>query len=89
MDYAKLKIKLEQNTEQDKKERENIIKRIESNELNYSKKFDEIYKNQNVTSQTLIELTTTIKMMTQNMNQQFSNLEKKIDEIKESNKHDR
>lgn len=82
MDYAKLKSKLEQNEDNDKRERSNIIKRLDENEVRYSKKFDELFDSRNKTNETLIELTTTLKLMTSNMNQQFSNLEKKIDEIK-------
>ena len=46
------------------------------------KKFDELFDSRNKTNEALVELTTTVKMLVSSINQQFSNLEKKIDEIK-------
>lgn len=82
MDYSRLKTKLEQNEADDKRERETIKKQIEEIEKRNSKKFDDLFDSRNKTNETLIELTTTIKMMTANMTTQFTNLEKKIDELK-------
>lgn len=71
MDYQKLKTKVEQNEERDKEERE-------SN----NRKFTELYNSRNQTNEALIELTTTVKLMTTTLNQQFDRLDKKIDELK-------
>lgn len=46
-----------------------------------SEKFKELYNSRNKTEICLAELTSTIKMLVQNMDKQYSSIEKKIDEI--------
>lgn len=71
MDYQKLKSRLEQNEKRDEEERkENALK------------FNELYNSRNKTNETLTELTTTVKMLVSNINQQFTSLDKKIDELR-------
>lgn len=71
MRYQELLSRVEQNEKRDEEERkENALK------------FNELYNSRNKTNETLIELTTTVKMMVQNMDQQFVSLNKKIDELK-------
>lgn len=48
---------------------------------NNAVKFKELYESRNKTEVCLAELTSTVKMLVQNMDKQFSSLEKKIDEI--------
>lgn len=71
MRYQELLSRVEQNEKRDEEERKD-------NAL----KFNELYNSRNKTNETLIELTTTVKMMVQNMDQQFVSLNKKIDELK-------
>jgi seryl-tRNA synthetase len=78
MDYQKLKSDLQQtqslisqNSKRDEEERkENALK------------FNELYNSRNKTNEALVELTTTVKMMVTNIDQQFCSLNKKIDELK-------
>lgn len=73
MDYQRLKTRLEQNEKRDEEERkENALK------------FNELYNSRNKTNEALTELTTTVKMMVTNLNQQFASLDKKIDELRTS-----
>lgn len=71
MRYQELLSRVEQNEKRDEEERKD-------NAL----KFNELYNSRNKTNETLVELTTTVKMMVQNMDQQFVSLNKKIDELK-------
>ena len=71
-DYSRLKTQVESNNERDKEERD-------SNQ----RKFAELYASRNQTNETLMELATTIKMLSANINQQFTQLDRKIDELKE------
>lgn len=68
---SSLKTRLDANEKRDEEERKNN-----------TEKFTELYNSKNKTSETLTELTVTIKMMVQNFNQQFANLDMKIDELK-------
>lgn len=69
--YQDLVTRVTQNEERDKEERSKT-------EL----KFNELYTSRNKTNETLVELSTTMKMMFSNMDNQFAQLNKKIDEIK-------
>lgn len=71
MDYAKLKTRVEQNESRD----------IEERTAN-ARKFTELYASRNQTNETLKELTTTLKFLTQNIDVQFRNLEIKVDALK-------
>lgn len=71
MDYQRLKTRFDENEKRDAEERQ-------SN----AQKFAELYDSRNKTNEAIIELTTSIKMMNINIDQQFRNLEKKIDELK-------
>lgn len=93
-DYSRLKTKVEQAEETIK----NLFSDMEKKDEKYSQKFIDLYNSRNKTNETLTELTTTIKMLVQQMdkqsattdkhfeaiNVQFEKLEKKIDEIKEN-----
>lgn len=46
-----------------------------------SEKFKELYQSRNKTEVCLAELTSTVKMLVQNMDKQFSTIEKKIDDL--------
>lgn len=46
-----------------------------------AEKFKELYQARNKTEVCLAELTSTVKMLVQNMDKQFSTIEKKIDDI--------
>ena len=70
-DITALKVIVENNSRRDEEER-----------LKASKKFDELYASKNKTNEVLTELNTTIKMMITNFDNQFKNLDKKIDELK-------
>lgn len=71
MDYQRIKSRLDQNEKRDEEERrENALK------------FNELYNSRNKTNETLTELTTTVKMLVSNINQQFTSLDKKIDELR-------
>lgn len=48
-----------------------------------SEKFKELYSARNKTEVCLAELTSTVKMLVQNMDKQFTTIEKKIDELAE------
>lgn len=61
---------------------ENNNKRDEEERIKTSKKFDELYASKNKTNEVLTELNTTIKMMISNFDKQFTNLDKKIDDLK-------
>jgi len=74
-DYSRLKAQVEHNSERDKEEREANLR-----------KFTELYNSRNATNEALTELATTIKMLSANINQQFDQLDKKIDELKEHRK---
>lgn len=69
--YQDLVTRVTQNEERDKEERTKT-----------DAKFNELYISRNKTNETLVELSTTIKMMINNMDTQFAQLNKKIDEIK-------
>lgn len=71
MDYAKLKTDFENNR-----------KRDEETRAENDKKFSELYNSRNRTNDTLVELSTTLKMVATNIEQQFNSLDKKIDELK-------
>lgn len=78
-DYSRLKTKLE-TTE----------KAISQMGDNSTRKFEELYNSRNKTNETLVELTTTIKLLVSSMdekfnsfNNQFEKLERKIDDMKE------
>lgn len=70
MDYQRLKTRFEENEKRDEEERH-------ANQ----RKFEELYNSRNKTNEALTELTTTIKMMNCNIDQQLKNLEKKIDSL--------
>lgn len=70
-DLTALKVIIENNSKRDEEERQKT-----------SKKFDELYASKNKTNEVLAELNTTIKMMINNFDNQFKNLDKKIDELK-------
>lgn len=72
MDYQRLKTRFEENERRDVEERS-------SNQ----RKFEELYNSRNKTNEALTELTTTLKMMNTNIDQQLKNLEKKIDTLSE------
>ena len=72
-DYSRLKTRFEENEKRDAEERKKN-----------SEKFTELFNSRNKTNETLIELSTTMKIMVNNMNEQFKNLEQKIDKIKEN-----
>lgn len=55
-------------------------KKLEKNE----KKFDELFASRNKTNETLTELNTTMRMLIQNIDKQFENLDNKIEELKRS-----
>lgn len=71
MQYQDLLNRVKHNEERDEEERRNN-----------AEKFNELYNSRNKTNEALIELTTTVKMMISNMDQQFVSLNKKIDELK-------
>ena len=61
---------------------ENNSKRDEEERLKSCKKFDDLYASKNKTNEVITELTTTIKLMMNNFDSQFRNLDKKIDELR-------
>lgn len=71
MDYSKLKTRVE-----------NISQRDEEERKANAEKFSELYNSRNNTNETLAELSTTLKMFISNIDMQFKQLEKKIDELK-------
>lgn len=71
MDYSRLKARFEENEKRDNEER-----RVNS------AKFTELFNSRNRTNETLVELSTTMKMMLENMTNQFNNLERKIDSLR-------
>lgn len=71
IDYSQTKTKFNQNEKRDEEERSNNEKR-----------FNELYTSRNQTNEVLTELSTTVKMLMQNINTQFQQLDKKIDELK-------
>lgn len=75
MQYQDLLNRVAQNEKRDEEERQ-------SNAL----KFNELYNSRNKTNEALVELTTTVKMMVSNIDQQFSSLNKKIDELNKTKK---
>lgn len=70
-DYRAIKTEVENNKERDEETRK------ENN-----KKFNELYDSRNKANDVLTELTTTLKMISQNIDQRFISLEKKIDELR-------
>lgn len=70
MKYQDLLNRVEQNERRDEEERKRN-----------SEKFTELYNSRNKTNEALVELTTTVKLMVTNMDQQFSSLNKKIDDL--------
>lgn len=58
----------------------NDTKKLEKNE----KKFDELFASRNKTNEALTELNTTMRMLIQNIDKQFENLDNKIEELKRS-----
>lgn len=71
LDYNQIKTRFENNEKRDEEERK------ENNA-----KFAELYNSRNKTNETLTELSTTIKMLVSNINQQFEMLDKKIDSLR-------
>lgn len=69
-DYSKLKADFMNNQERDKEEWRKS-----------AEKFTELYNSRNKTNETLIELSTTMKMMLERMDSQFNKLDSKIDEL--------
>lgn len=68
---------------------QDLLNRVEANEKrdaeereNNNKKFTELYNSRNKTNETLVELNTTLKLMLTNFDNQFSTLNKKIDEMR-------
>lgn len=68
---------------------QDLLSRVEANEKRdieerekNEKKFAELFQSRNKTNETLVELTTTVKMMASTFNQQFANLNKKLDELR-------
>lgn len=61
---------------------ENNKKRDEDDRADNAQKFAELYTSRNKTNDTLVELTTTLKMISTNIDQRLNSLEKKIDELK-------
>lgn len=70
LDYSSLKTEVQNNQKRDAEERQKN-----------AEQFSELYASRNKTNDTLTELSTTLKMLVGNINQQFSQLEKKIDEL--------
>ena len=71
---------------------QDLLNRVEANEKrdaeereNNNKKFTELYNSRNKTNETLVELNTTLKLMLTNFDNQFSTLNKKIDEMRKEN----
>lgn len=71
INYSQTVTKVEQNEKRDEEER-----------LSNSTKFRELFDSRNATNEALTELTTTVKMLCSSINQQFNQLDKKIDELK-------
>ena len=61
---------------------ENNSKRDEEERLKSRKKFDDLYASKDKTNAAITELTTTIRLMMNNFDSQFRNLDKKIDELR-------
>lgn len=61
---------------------ENNSKRDEEERLKNAKKFDDLFTSRNKTNEAITELTTTIKMMVGNFDNQFKNLEKMISDLR-------
>lgn len=59
-------------------------KKLDDYEKKNSQKFDELFNSRNKTNEVLAELNTTIRMLVQNLNSQFENLDSKIEELKRS-----
>ena len=59
-------------------------KKLDDCEKKNSQKFDELFNSRNKTNEVLAELNTTIRMLVQNLNSQFENLDSKIEELKRS-----
>lgn len=76
-DYSKLKTKLEV-TEGRIAEANSLIEKFD---IQNSHKFTELFNSRNKTNETLIELSTTLKLLSNNINKQFENLDKKIDAL--------
>jgi hypothetical protein len=83
MDYSRLKTRLENNEIKDKEEKEEILKMFEKESKINSAKFTELFNSRNKSNEILTELATTIKLMMKNIDIQFENLDKKIDELKQ------
>lgn len=60
----------------------NNQKRDDEERAENNKKFEELYRSRNKTNDILVELSTTVKMLGSNIEQQFNSLEKKIDEYR-------
>ena len=84
VDYSKLKSEvkeLKSDLLQYKKELENKINDIMKDVEEIRNNIKELYEFRYTTGQALTEVSTTLKMLSNNINQQFKNLEDKIDQI--------
>lgn len=58
-------------------------KQYEFDTKNNATMFNELYNSRNKTNETLTELSTTLKLLVSNIDNQFNSLDKKIDSLKE------
>lgn len=63
---------------------QNNSKKLDECEKKNSQNFTELFNSRNKTNEVLAELNTTIRMLVQNINTQFENLDNKIEELKRS-----
>lgn len=61
----------------------NLLKRTEDDRKSNGEKFAELFTSRNETKETLVELSATVKSLVANITQQYQNLEKKFDELKQ------
>lgn len=54
---------------------------MKTDEAKFSEKFKDLYNSRTETQTVLAELTTTVKMLVQNMDKQFNSIDGKLDEI--------
>lgn len=88
VDYSRLKSEvkeLKNDLQQEKKELENKIDTQSESISEIKSKIQELADFKYTTGQVLSELSTTLKMMSQNIDIQFKNLEDKIDSIGKAN----
>lgn len=88
MDYARLKAEheelkrdLQQCTCQYERELKNLRDELSELKVKTSEKFKDLYHSRNETQNALTELTTTVKILVQSIEREFTAIDKKLDDI--------